>query len=120
MNRYSRIFLALVGFMVVTANIMPAIAADVDTFALPRTDAPGPGTQRLINIINRLTNWLLGLLITLAVVFIIYAAYLYLTAAGNEENVGKAKNVIIYAAIAIAVGLLSRVIVFLVRGLIGG
>ena len=30
MNKYPRIFLALVGFMVVSANFMPAIAADVD------------------------------------------------------------------------------------------
>ena len=74
----------------------------------------------IITIIDRVSKWALGLLLVLAAVFIIYAAYLYLTAAGNEENVGKAKNVIIYAAIAIAVGLLSRVIVFLVRGLIGG
>jgi len=74
----------------------------------------------IITIIDRVSQWALGLLLVLAAVFIIYAAYLYLTAAGNEENVGKAKNVIIYAAIAIAVGLLSRVIVFLVRGLIGG
>ena len=74
----------------------------------------------IITIIDRVSQWALGLLLVLAAVFIIYAAYLYLTAAGTEENVGKAKNVIIYAAIAIAVGLLSRVIVFLVRGLIGG
>ena len=74
----------------------------------------------IITIIDRVSQWALGLLLVLAAVFIIYAAYLYLTAAGNEENVGKAKNVIIYAAIAIAVGLLSRVIAFLVRGLIGG
>lgn len=74
----------------------------------------------VITIIDRVSQWALGLLLVLAAVFIIYAAYLYLTAATNEENVGKAKNVIIYAAVAIAIGLLSRVIVFLVRQLIGG
>ena len=74
----------------------------------------------IITIIDRISQWALGLLLVLAAILIIYAAYLYLTAAGNEENVGKAKNVIIYAAVAIGVGLLSRVIVFLVRTLIGG
>ena len=118
MNKYPRIFLALVGFMVVSANLMPAIAADVDTFALPRTDAPGPGTQRLINIINRLTNWLLGLLITLAVVFIIYAAYLYLTAGANPDNAKQASHIILYASIAVAVGLLSKVFVYIVQELV--
>jgi len=97
---------------------MPAIAADVDTFALPTTDAPGPGTQRLINIINRLTNWLLGLLIVLASFFIIYAAYLYLTAGANPDNAKQASHIILYASIAVAVGLLSKVFVYIVQELV--
>ena len=81
-------------------------------------DAPGAGSQRLITIINRLTNWLLGLLIVISSVFIIYAAYLYLTAGASPDNAKKAGQIILYASIAIGVGLLSKVFVFIVQELV--
>lgn len=67
------------------------------------------------DLINSISGWALGLLIALAGLFVIYAAYLYLTAAGDEEKVKQAKNVLIYAAVAIAVGLLSRALGFIVK-----
>jgi hypothetical protein len=39
--------------------------------------------------------------------FIIFAAFSYLTAGGDPEQVSKAKSRIIYAAVAIAVALLA-------------
>ncbi|OGY67979.1 MAG: hypothetical protein A3I24_03215 [Candidatus Harrisonbacteria bacterium RIFCSPLOWO2_02_FULL_41_13b] len=81
-------------------------------------EPPGPATMRLFGIINTLTNFLLGLLIALSIIFIIYAAFLYLTAAGEEENYKTAKQVIWYAIIAIAVGLLSKAIVYITTALI--
>lgn len=95
-------FIAVLGFTSVANAIEP----------------PGPATIRLFNIIDTLTNFLLGLLIALSVIFIIYAAYLYLTAAGEEDQYKTAKQVIWYAVIAIAVGLLSKAIVYITTALI--
>jgi len=81
-------------------------------------EPPGPATLKLFNIINTLTNFLLGLLLALSVIFIIYAAYLYLTAAGEKEQYKTAKQVILYAVIAIIVGLLSKAIVYITTALI--
>lgn len=69
-------------------------------------------------ILNRLITWALGLLIAIAVVFVIYAAFLFLTGADNEENLKKAKKILIYTAIAVAVGLLSKGFVYLVVQLV--
>lgn len=88
------------------------------SFAANGAEPPGPATLQLFNIINTLTNFLLGLLIALSVIFIIYAAYLYLTAAGEEEQYKTAKQVILYAVIAIIVGLLSKAIVYITTALI--
>ncbi len=65
----------------------------------------------LIETIGRIINFLLGFLGVLALILILYAGFLWMTAAGNEENVAKAKKimgaaviglVIILAAFAIA------------------
>lgn len=83
--------------------------------------APIEGSQvNLQTILNNVSNWALGLLVALATLFIIYAAYLYLTAGGAEDQLDKAKNVLIYAAIAIGVGLLSKAVAYIVTQLIRG
>ncbi len=74
--------------------------------------------ERILRILNTLINWLFTLLLVVATFFIFYAAYLYLTAAGNEENVGKAKNQLIFAAVAIAVAFVAQGVRFLVEQLI--
>lgn len=53
--------------------------------------------QFVINAVN----FVLGFLGLAAVVVIVYAGILYVTAAGNEDNTGKAKNAIKYAVIGI-------------------
>lgn len=73
----------------------------------------------VIRVINIIGNWMFGLLLALAAIFIIYAAFLYLTAAGDEDKIKQAKNIIIYAIIAIAVSILARGIVVVVQSLLG-
>lgn len=79
---------------------------------------PSGGVQQVVDIIDAISRVMLYGLLVLAGVFIVYAAYLYLTAAGDAEKVKHASNVIIYAAVAIGVGLLSRVVVAIARGLV--
>ncbi len=62
--------------------------------------------QSLCNI----TNWLFYFLIILAVIFIIVAAFRYLTAAGEPEKVKSASHMLLYAAIAIVVGIIAKAV----------
>ena len=54
---------------------------------------------------------ILSFLGLIALSFVIWGGYLYLTSAGNEEQVGKAKKTLTYAIIGIVTVLLSYVIV---------
>lgn len=100
----------------ITAGLLlPAFALAQGGIA-PSPPISGAGTD-LFTIIQTIVNWLTGFLILLAVLFIIWAAFIYLTAAGDTEKVGKANKVLIYAAVAIAVALLSQGIVFIVANL---
>src|SRR3989338_9002066 len=79
---------------------------------------PLAGNVNIQTIINTVSNWALGLLIALATLFVIYAAYLYLQSSGDEEDIGKAKNTLIYAVVAIVVGLLAKAVAYIVTQLI--
>ena len=78
----------------------------------------GDPVQRILGILQTVINWMLTGLIALAVIFVIIAAYNYLTAAGDEEKVKTAKNMIIYAVVAVAVGLASQILVSLATALV--
>ena len=65
----------------------------------------------LENKIAAVINVMLGFLGILAVIMIIYAGFKWMTAGGNEEEVGKAKNVMRSAIIGLGVILAAYVIV---------
>lgn len=69
--------------------------------------------------IQTATTWLFGILLVLAVIFLLYSAFLYLTSGGEEEKVKKAKGFLIYSIIAIVIALLARGIIALVRSFFG-
>lgn len=81
----------------------------------------GPRTVNdVLVILNRLINWMFTGLLVLATIFIILAGYKYLTGGGNPEKIKEANHQVLYAAVAIAIGLVARGVEFLVRQLITG
>lgn len=88
-----------------------------DVRSVPRTNLTFQGA---LGLFNTIIDYLFTILLVLAVVFIIIAAFRYLTAAGDEEKVGKAHKTLLYAVVAIAVALLAQGIVFIVEELILG
>jgi hypothetical protein len=69
-------------------------------------------------IIANIVTWITGLFFVVAILFIFYAAYLYLGAAGDPERLTKAKNQLIYSVIAIAVALLAGSVRFIVENIL--
>lgn len=84
-----------------------------------KTAAKGLNNESIFAIISRLMNWLLGLVGVLAVIAFVISGILYLTAAGNEEQAEKAKEVMLYAIIGLVVALIGLVVVNAVAGLTG-
>jgi len=62
---------------------------------------------------------LFAVLIILAVIFVIVAAFKYLTAAGDPEKVKSANHQLIYAAVAVVVALIARGVPLIVGSFIG-
>jgi uncharacterized membrane protein len=68
----------------------------------------------LKSAITSITNWLLGFVAIIAVLIIIYGGLLYLTAAGSDTQVEKAKKTIFNGIIGLIIVGLAYAIVFLV------
>ncbi len=105
-----------ISLLVVSFMPMAALAIDI-----PATTPP-PGIRSfegILGVMNTIIDWLFTALMVFAVIMIIYAAFSYLTAGGDEEKISKAHKTIVYAVVAIAVAFLSRGISFVVQQLLG-
>ncbi len=76
----------------------------------------GLGSADLESTIINIVQWLLGFLGLIAVIFILYGGFVWMTAGGNEEKIAKAKKVISAAVIGLIVVLLAWAIVIFVIG----
>ena len=97
-------FLVLVTF--------PAIAISVEEGGITTVEG-------IFDVIGKVTNYFFTALIVLAVIFIILAGFTFLTASGDPVKLSKAKNQLLWALVAVAIGALSRGLVEIVKGLMG-
>ena len=72
------------------------------------------------DLLNRVLRIMYVIFFIIAAIFIVLAAFQYLTAGGDEEKVGKAKQMLIYAIVAIAVALIATGVSSVVSGVLGG
>ena len=86
---------------------VPALSLAVTTQTLPTTVTDIGG---LLGKICDLANILFTVLLVVAIIYIIVAAFKYLTAGGEAEKVTEANHDILYAAIAVAIGIFAKVV----------
>ena len=75
--------------------------------------------QGVLNVLCTVFAWAFYFLIVLAVIFVIIAAFRYLTAAGDPEKVKGAGTMLLYTAVAIGVALLARAIPLVIGSFLG-
>ncbi len=100
----------------VIASAVPMIASA--QFAAPA--ATGLPTGTLTGIITSGMNWLLIIVGILGVIGFVISGIIYLTAAGDEGQIDKGKNAMVYSIVGVIVALLGLVIIQAVQGLLGG
>jgi hypothetical protein len=60
------------------------------------------------------------IILVVAVIMLLYAAFLFITGGGNEERIKTARSILIYALIGLAVAILATSAQTIVKGLVGG
>lgn len=74
------------------------------------------GESSIKELVKTMLNFGLSFLGFVATVMVIYGGILYVTSAGNDENVGKAKKILLYAVVGIVIILLSFALVNTILG----
>lgn len=92
----------LIGLSALLASVVLVGAAPPQIPSSPVTTVGG-----IVDVLDNIVRWVYIIFFILAVLFILLAAFTYLTAGGDEEKVKKAKSQIIYAVVAIVVALLA-------------
>lgn len=70
------------------------------------------GSVSLPEIIGRVVSGILGILGSLSLLMFVWGGITWMTAAGNDEKIKKAKNTIVYAVLGLIMAFLSYTIVF--------
>jgi hypothetical protein len=86
-------------------------------FAVPTV--PSLTNMSVFQLVTKVMNWMLGILGVLAVVFFVVSGIFYITANGDQEQIDKAKNIMLYAIIGLVIALVGLIIVNAVAGLTG-
>jgi len=76
-------------------------------------------TAKFTDVVDRILNILFFVAIAVAPVMIIVAGFRFLTGGGNPETLQGARQMLIWTAVGFGIILLSKGIVFIVRGIIG-
>ena len=101
----------------VSSIAAPNAAAAAECGAGNYCTESGPrwGMFCLMNTMYSITDWIFVILVGLAGIFVIIGAMNLLTSAGDPAKVTSGRNYIMYAAIGLVVGLLSKAVPALVK-----
>ncbi len=116
MKKFAKLAL-IAGAVMAIATPVAVMAQDATPFSIEslQTKTGLKDTDLKKAVLNTL-NLVLGLLTLVAVIMIIFGGFIWLTAAGNEEKVERAKKVISAAVIGLIIVLLSwAVVIFVAR-----
>lgn len=83
---------------------------------------PPTGTAQgdLPQVILRIINYVLAIVGVIALAYLVYGGFMYITSAGNEDKVEVAKTIIISSVIGVVViGVAAAIVNFVIRG-VGG
>lgn len=76
-------------------------------------------TIKFTDVVDRILNILFFVAIAVAPIMILVAGFKFLTGGGNPETLQGARQMLIWTAVGFGIILLSKGIVFIVRGIVG-
>ncbi len=84
------------------AQILPAMA-------LAQTTGTGVALNKdkITSILDTFATWFSGIIGILGILVMLYAAFLYMTAGGDEEKIGSAKRTLIYGLVGVGIAIIA-------------
>ncbi|OHA09193.1 MAG: hypothetical protein A3B37_01480 [Candidatus Sungbacteria bacterium RIFCSPLOWO2_01_FULL_59_16] len=101
--------------VIASIHLLPLIALAQGTAPSKITDV-----CKILELVTIALNWFGIFVFIIAILVLLYAAFLFLTGGGNEETIKKARSFLIWGLIGIAVALFASGGIEFVINLIGG
>ncbi len=97
-----------------------SVQADVGSSETSGTyTIPNPfGAKTFEEVLGKIDKWLIAIAIPIASIVILYAAFLFMTSAGNEEKVTKAKRALTWALVGIGILVIGTGFVTLIKDIL--
>jgi len=105
----------LLGITLASLTALPLLAA-----AQAAPPEAVPEDLDIMVILENIVDWLFTILLIVAAIFIIIAAFNFITASGDPDKIATARNFVLYALIGIAVAVAARGLVAFIRMIIEG
>jgi len=91
--------------VVLVAQLTPLMAfAATPSAGIPQV---GLDKQKISDLISGFATYFSGIIGVLGILVLLYAAFLYMTAAGNDEKIATAKRTFIYGLVGVGVAILA-------------
>ncbi|MGB4834347.1 MAG: pilin [Candidatus Moraniibacteriota bacterium] len=110
MQKFKKLAIGAVNGLVLLAPAS-ALALTNGSWNLTNSQSSNLPTGTIYQIIATTLSWLLAILGFIAVIGFVISGILYLTAAGNETQIEKAKSAMTYSIIGVIVALMGYVII---------
>jgi hypothetical protein len=80
----------------------------------------GPTTgNQLLALVDVATNWIFAIFTVLTIIFVLLAAFQFVTAGGDAAKVGEARQKLIWASVGIIIALASKGLVPVIKNIVG-
>ena len=119
MKKLFALFL-MVSVLAVLALPVMAVQEQPPTDKSLPTTAPATTGAQLLTLVDTVINWVFAVFTVLTIIFVLLAAFQFVTAGGDAEKVGEARQKLIWASVGIIVALASKGLVPVVRSIVGG
>lgn len=103
--------------MTISFFSMTALMLALPVFAVGNAPSNITDIDDVIDIIETLVNWLFAIIIAIAVIMLLWAAFLWMTSSGDETKVSDARKTLIYALVGVAVAVIAKGLVAIVQSL---
>jgi len=88
--------------LIMAIELMPAIALAANKIPDLKIDP-----EAVTDLMNLIKTWVSQVIFILGILMVLYAAFLYMTSAGDDTKIEKAKKTLIYGIVGIIVAMLA-------------
>lgn len=82
--------------------------------------APATTGASLLTLVDTATNWVFAIFVILSIIFVLLAAFQFVTGGGDAKKIEEARQKLIWAAVGIIIALLAKGLVPVIRNIVGG